>query len=108
MYQRLLGLALDETSDGDGLTSSEALGQLLSCRRQLRHEDDNSDGRDDSTGGTASGLGEELAYDLALLRLARMLGIPVDVRAFGQPNVARSRLEQAVEAYGIRLAEPDT
>jgi hypothetical protein len=104
MYQRFLGLALDEAPDDDGLTRSEALVQVMLCRSQLRQRSDSPD----ESRGTASALGEELGYDIALLRLARLLGIEVDVQAFSQPSLERSRLEQAIETQGIRLDELDT
>ena len=96
-------MALDETSDGDGLTPSEALVQMLLCRSQLHQRD----GDPDESGGAASALGEELDYDISLLRLARLLGIEVDVQAFSQPSLERSRLEEAIETHGIRLDELD-
>ena len=105
MYQRFLGMALDETSNvDDGLTAGEAVAQLLLCRRQLRNRDDDPDG----SSGVASALGEELDYDIALLRLARLLDIQVDIQAFDRPQVERSRLEQAIEVHGIRLNDLDT
>ena len=105
MYQRFLGLALDEASYvDDGLTAGEAVAALLLCRRQLRERADDPDG----PGGAASALGEELDYDIALLRLARLLEIPVDVQAFSQPSLERSRLEEAIKVHGIRLDELDT
>ena len=104
MYQRFLGMALDEASDGDGLTSGEALVQLLLCRSQLHQRSDDPD----RSSGAASALGEELDYDISLLRLARLLGIEVDVQAFSQPSIERSRLEDAIESHGIRLDELDT
>lgn len=104
MYERFLAMALDETSDADDrLTAGEALVQLLLCRSQLHQRSDDPD----ESSGAASALGEELDYDIALLRLARLLGIQVDVRGFNQPHLERSRLEQAIEAHGIRLDEPD-
>ena len=104
MYQRFLGLALDETSDGDGLTPGEALVQLLLCRSQLRQRSDDPD----ESRGAAAALGEELDYDIALLRLARLLEIPVDVQAFSQPSLERSRLEEAIKVHGIRLDDLDS
>jgi hypothetical protein len=105
MYQRFLAMALDQAGDSDdALTSGESLVQLLLCRSQLHHRD----GDPDESTGTESALGEELDYDIALLKLARLLGIAVDVQAFSQPDLERSRLEQAIEAHGIRLDDLDT
>jgi hypothetical protein len=105
LYQRFLGMALDETSDvDDGLTAGEAVAVLLLCRRQLQGRDDGSDG----SSSIASSLGEELDYDIALLRLARLLGIQVEVQAFDRPQVERSHLEQAIEAHGIRFNDLDS
>ena len=105
MYQRFLGLALDETSNvDDGRSAGEAVAQVLLCRRQLHGRDDGTD----ESSGIASALGEELDYDIALLRLARLLGIQVDVQAFDRPQAERTRLEQAIEIHGIRLSDLDT
>ena len=105
MYEQFLAMALDETSDADdGLTAGEALVQLLLCRSRLRQSADDPD----EASGAASALGEELDYDSALLRLAQLLGIQVNVQAFSQPSIERSRLERAIEAHGIRLDELET
>ena len=100
MYEQLLAMALDETSDAeDDLTAGEALVQLLLCRTQLRQSTEDPD----KSSGAASALGEELDYDVALLKLARLLGIEIDVQAFSQPSLERSRLEEAIEAHGAPI-----
>jgi hypothetical protein len=44
-----------------------------------------------------------LEYDVALITLARLLGLHSDVDSFDQPQKARLRLEQALADHGIRL-----
>ena len=42
---------------------------------------------------------------MALIKLARLVGIHSDIEAFDQPQKERSRLEQALVDHGIRLDE---
>jgi len=102
MYSQLLGTAIDGTVDGTSSTH-EALAHLLRCRSKLG-AGTVSDGEVD---GLFTSVADSLAYDAALIELARVLGIECDVRAFDQPQNARAGLEQAVVAHGIRLDERD-
>lgn len=100
MYAQFLSIALDQTPQSDGpLTTGQALGRLLQCRGRL-------DG-DRSDGGLRApdALSRELDYDVALVTLARLVGFHSDIASFHQPRKERSRLEQALVDYGIRLDE---
>ena len=46
-------------------------------------------------------LAREIAYDVALLDLARVMGIETDVHRFEQPRQERARLEAALRDSGI-------
>ena len=48
-------------------------------------------------------LAREIAYDVALLELARVWGIETDPSHFEQPRHERSRLEQALRDRGVTL-----
>ena len=55
--------------------------------------------------GVPDALSRELDYDVALITLARLLGVDSDIESFDQPQKERSRLEQALVDHGIRLDE---
>jgi hypothetical protein len=48
-------------------------------------------------------LAREIAYDVALLELAEILGIATDPERFEQPRLERARLEQALRDHGVTL-----
>ncbi|HTU38756.1 MAG TPA: hypothetical protein VMF35_12230 [Acidimicrobiales bacterium] len=52
-------------------------------------------------------LALELGYDVALLRLAAMLGIDSDPSSFELPTHERLRLEDAFRTRGISLEAPE-
>jgi hypothetical protein len=100
MYAQFLSIALDQASQSDGTpTTGRALGRLLQCRARL----DGPRGESDGSSGTPDALSRELEYDVALITLARLLGLHSDVDSFDQPQKARLRLEQALADHGIRL-----
>ncbi len=45
-----------------------------------------------------SALADQVAYDAALIRYARSLGLNCDAERFGRPHDERSRIEQQVES----------
>jgi hypothetical protein len=54
-------------------------------------------------------LAREISYDVALLELAKVLGIETDPSRFEQPQHERARLEQLFSDLGIMLQPlPDT
>jgi hypothetical protein len=77
------------------------LGEVLRCRARL------GVGAPTPVGSAPAAVADQLAYDLALLRLAGRLGIPVDVRRFAQAQKERVRLEGELADWGIRLADLD-
>jgi hypothetical protein len=101
MYSRLLvsALDLDEPSDGESTTDA-ALIQLRRCRDHL-------DGRPRTQGGEESYgvLIQHLAYDVALIRLARLSGVECDAEEFDLPEKARTRFEAVLAGRGFPLDE---
>jgi hypothetical protein len=55
------------------------------------------------TGSVSDAIAVQIAYDSALILLARRLGIGCGPEAFDQPQAARSRLEEALISRGYRL-----
>jgi len=100
MYSHLLGAALDIVRPpGDEDPTGAALARLLRCRADM--SEDRTTGRDGD--GTYAALVDNLNYDLALIELARHLGVECDASEFDQPDRARARLEGILSARAIRL-----
>jgi len=104
MYIEFLHSALEiPAGSEDTSTTGEALAQLLRCRANLGRIAKSPD----NSSWAHAALADELAYDAALIRLARLFGIPVELRAFTQLSEERLHLEQGLQARGIRLEELD-
>lgn len=102
MYSQLLASALDldQPSEGEPTTSA-ALVHLLRCRGQLTGSLWPQRGKE----GSYVNLIGHLAYDVALIRLARLLGLECGAEEFDLPEKARARLEGALSTRGIPLDE---
>jgi hypothetical protein len=107
MYSELLGLAVDHDHfdhghDHDHVpdTKGAALARLIESRLRLRSAR-SSEPNDDAL----ATLADQLAYDVALLRLARLVGIDCQSTEFGRPEQARRRLERLLATSGIDLHE---
>lgn len=105
MYSDLLlaALAIDEPSEGEPVASS-ALIDVLRCRRQLQESQWIRAGME----RVPDTLTEELAYDVALIKLARLLRIDCDADEFDRPEAGRTRLEVILSARGVSLNEIET
>jgi hypothetical protein len=100
MYAQLLGSALDRREQLDvESTAGDALAELLRCRSDI-HSEPHLKRR---SGQALSGVAEQLAYDVALVGLARRLGIDCDLDHFDQPHRARHTLERALATRGVPL-----
>jgi hypothetical protein len=101
MYTQLLeaGLRDHEISDHQP-TRSESLAELQRCRGRLR-----SDVVPSLPVDVLGTLTDELAYDIALVVLARGLGIDCDLFGFEQPQHERSILEKKLTTSGVVLGE---
>jgi hypothetical protein len=101
MYTELLSQALDQIeSSGEGQTTGEALAELLRSRAQLSLAASRT-----LAGWAPSAVADELAYDVALMALARRHAVVCDPLRFERPREERLRLEQELASQGIRLAE---
>ena len=100
IYTQLLDSALDEVTTDNELTPSDALAELVRCRNLLGA----GFARTGSNWAPAA-VADELAYDIALIGLARSLGVECDVNRFDRPGHERARLESELAARGIHLVE---
>ncbi len=103
MYTHLLSAALQGlNSSTDKLTNDEALAELLRCRNRLgtglSHERSHR---------ATDVVADELAYDTALIELARRVGLECDVGDFDNPGHGRALIERNLGTRGIRLGGLD-
>lgn len=96
MYRELLSLSLASTSEptGDGSLDhllDEARLARVRARRRPRGPQESVEGD----------VARELAYDLALVRLCRSAGTPVDLDGFVTPARERERLERCLLERGL-------
>ncbi len=102
MYTQLLDAALGERPDAPTAADDSehgALDELLRCRAELDQGVDPA--MDPDTVPTVLAL--QIGYDVALLQLARVVGIDSDPHRFDQPQRERERLESALRDRGISL-----
>jgi hypothetical protein len=100
LYADLLEAVLDERErSGAAPSNGEALADLVQRRHQVLL---NRQSRPDE-GGATTALTDEVAYDAALIRQARRLGIDCDPSLFGGAQHERHRLEQALRSRGLPL-----
>lgn len=99
MYTQLLRAALrhnsraaDEASD-----RQEALERVRRCRVEL--DEEVPAGLEPDTVPIV--LARQVCYDVALLRMARSVGIETDPSRFDRPGRERARLEQAFRDLGL-------
>lgn len=95
MYDEMLSMALAEAEDAK---SVDAMVDDVVLRR--------SEATDEFAflgSPTPIRLAAQVAYDVALIRVSTLLGIPVDESGFSYPGKERSRLESALVERGIGL-----
>jgi glycerophosphoryl diester phosphodiesterase len=102
MYTHILEAALGERPlPAVAPTTAGALAALLRCHARL-----GSTGSLERTMDWSSlALANQVAYDIALIDLARCLGIDCDPATFDQPERERNELKRALESHGILLDE---
>ena len=100
MYTQLLDAAYGERPGP--LEEGAAVAEVLRCRFQL--EERVPPGLDPDAVPVVLAL--QVGYDVALLGLARLVGVETDPTRFEQPERERERLEQALRDRGIRLEVP--
>jgi hypothetical protein len=102
MYTQLLDAAfVQHALPGGHVTRRVAVAEVLRCRDEL---DEGVPPGDDADAVPAV-LALEIGYDVALIELARVVGVDTDPSRFDQPQRERDRLEQAFSDLGIDLAE---
>lgn len=103
MYAQLLALALALAEAApEPLTEHELVRELAHYRVRLVP-------RWGVGGGSpvldaASSLAGQIDYDLTLLRLCRLRGVPCSPEQFSRPQAARRRLERALRESGVPVA----
>ena len=103
MYTQILEAALSERRQPAVVTAAEALGALLFCHSRLGSNGSLERGLDWSS----TALANQVAYDIALIDLARCVGIACEPGAFSQPERRRDELKRELVSRGIRLDELD-
>jgi hypothetical protein len=96
MYTRLLDAALRERPLTEVGAREHALGEVIRCRRDL--EDGVPPGAADTV---PVALALQIAYDVALVEMARAVGVDTDPNRFEQPQTERERLERALSRSRI-------
>lgn len=108
IYAQLLDAALQERRlAGPPAPSGDLLAELVRCRARLETTLENGTVSNRESKSVAQALGDQLAYDVVLLELARRLGVAPELTGFEPPQVTRSRLEEALVSHGIALSGPD-
>lgn len=104
MYTQLLGTALAEQGPPEtGRAVGAGLAALRSCRSRMQRNERSRSG----SGWAPGAVSDQLAYDVALVRLAVDHGIEIDLDGFERPRLGRSRLEQALAVRGILLDDAE-
>jgi hypothetical protein len=101
MYSQLLDAAFDAGAPDVHGSRAAHFSDLLLCQIQ----------RQDRVNGqrpaAPSALASQVAYDLALIRLARSVGLACQPNDFSQPEVQRHELHRALASRGIHLNGAD-
>lgn len=101
MYTQLLEAALGALDPPDDDTTGAVLADLLQRRRRLPAGASVAARSD----WTTESVADQVAYDVALMRLCRRLEIGCDTRAFDRPQQERDRLEQALASRGVFVSD---
>jgi hypothetical protein len=98
MYSKLLARVLAESDRAQPDPSAEeALAQYLRCLPVGAPAGCRAPGPH----WVESALADQVAYDAALIRYARSLGLPCDVQRFGWPRDERRSTERLVASHGV-------
>lgn len=102
IYSELLKMALAEASRGDDDPAS-LLAEVVACRERVRGDDAGGT----APAGTPERLGDLVAYDVALIRACRFLGIPHALADGGPTADERARVEASLAQVWQNLAGSD-
>ena len=101
MYVQLLEAVLNDEGDPSAPVPARSSGPLAELVR-LRHVLEKHAARNDP-GWALQAVADQLAYDAALVRLARKRGVPFQLDCFAVPEQGRAELEQALIERGVNL-----
>jgi hypothetical protein len=98
MYADLIEAALAEVyPTGDQISSNQERDEVIRRRKRLASATGRVGGRRDVT----AALADQVAYDVALIRLARSVDVRCDPRNFGWPRNERQRVERTLANGGV-------
>jgi hypothetical protein len=100
IYAELVGHALGD-ENFEGRTAGEAFAELVRCRKRLQ----TAASARTVPGWASSAVADQVAYDVALIMLARHHDLECSPHRFHHPEEERLRLEQGLAERGIRLDE---
>ncbi len=101
MYSQLLEAVLANEADPEVRPRSQGpLADVLRLRHAMDRRASQADG---DPGWAMQAVADQLAYDAALIRLARRRGIPTDPTRFEIPEQGRAEIEEALVAVGVNL-----
>jgi hypothetical protein len=99
MYTQLLSAAMDQCPpEAAAATERGAVDEVLRCRSGLQGAPPEAD-----PDAVYAVLALEVAYDVALLQLARVVGVESDPSRFELPQLERARVQGALRDRGISL-----
>jgi hypothetical protein len=100
MYAVLLATALrhQSHSDGGAETIDDAVGELHRCRGRIAPRTARAE-------GAPQAVADQIGYDVALIRVARLLGVRCGAEAFERPERERERLEAVATTHGVGLED---
>ena len=99
MYTQLLSAAMGQCPPEPAVaTEDDAVDAVLRCRAELESAPPPAD-----PDAVSVVLALEVAYDVALIRLARLVAMQSDPDRFEQPQLERARLEMVLRDRGLRL-----
>ena len=102
MYARLLDAACGQHArPGGRVARGVAMAEVIRCRDEL----DEGVPPGEDRGAVPAVLALQIGYDVALIELARTVGVDTDPTRIDQPQRERDRLEQAFNDLGIDLIE---
>jgi hypothetical protein len=100
IYAQLVSRALDGDASR-ARTAGEAFAELVRCRTRL---EEGIVGRT-APGWASAAVADQLAYDVALISLARRHDIECSPLRFEHPRQERHRLERGLASRGVRFAD---
>jgi hypothetical protein len=102
MYTQLLDAAVGQRGS---VALRPTKRSALDALRRSRGELDEDTPLPTDSDAVPAVLAREIAYDVALLELAEVMGIDTDLSRFEQPRLERARLERELRERGITTSQ---